>query len=760
MPPDFKESSSIPPATIEALPGAAAPSSIPMAGPSHGPDSPEMFVNRELSWLEFNARVLSEAANPDVPVYERLKFLGIFSSNLDEFFMVRAAGLLAQLSSDIEEVPPDGMTPRQQLQALSVRAHELCDEAYRIWNGELVRDLKDVGIALVKPQELSAETLAELDRRFVRECFPVLTPIAIDPVHPFPHVRNKGINVGVIFERSGTTNEPSFGVVQVPTTLPRLLEVPLDGYRRAFVTLEDLILRHLGLTFPDVSVRGQYTFRVTRNFDIQIDDDEAEDLLITLQAELRRRERGNAVRLQVSVDAPEDSIRWLCRELKLDSSRDVYRHEGPLFLGALPALTSGDKRRELRDDAFSPQYVPPFRDSDDFFETIRGGDVLLHHPYESFEAVVDFLWQAAEDPDVLAIKQTLYRTGGESPLVKALQRAAELGKQVTALVELKARFDEESNIQWARTLERSGVNVMYGLLGLKTHCKVLLVVRRELGGLRRYCHLATGNYNQQTAKLYEDLSMFTAREDFGEDCTALFNLLTGYSAPKRWNHLIAAPLGLHEAVLGLIGREMEHARKGHRAKIQAKMNSLVDADVINALYAASQAGVKIDLIVRGICCLRPQVPGVSENIRVYAVIDRFLEHARIFHFHNDGQSEVFLASADWMPRNFRRRVETMFPIVDPKLKRRLIDEVLGTMRRDNVKNWALQSDGTYRRVPPEDASPLHSQNRFMELARERAKEKDPRLNLSSPQAAPSPGEAFERLRRKALKKRKRKKLPE
>ncbi|MGE3674054.1 MAG: polyphosphate kinase 1, partial [Polyangiaceae bacterium] len=463
----------------------------------------------------------------------------------------------------------------------------------------------------------------------------------------------------------------------------------------------------------------------TRNFDIEIDDDEGEDLLLTMQAELRRRERGEAVRLTLTNDVPRSAVKWLCRQLKLDAKRDVYLVEAPLHLGDLGALVEGEAPRQLRDEAFSPQYVPPLRDSEDIFATIREGDLLLHHPYESFEAVVDFLTRAAEDPQVLAIKQTLYRSGGESPLVRALQRAAELGKQVTALVELKARFDEESNIQWARALERSGVNVMYGLVGLKLHAKVLMVVRQEKNGLQRYVHLATGNYNQQTAKLYEDLSIFTTREDIAEDATALFNLLTGYSAPEGWKQLLVAPLGLKEAVLGLIEREARNAAAGKPARIVAKMNALVDPDVVAGLYAASRAGVEIDLLIRGICCLRPGVPSVSENIRVHAVIDRFLEHARVFYFENGGEPEVFCASADWMPRNFERRVEVMFPILEPRLRKRIITEILETMRSDDTKGWLLEASGRYRRVRPAgpDGKPtVRSQYRFMELARERARE--------------------------------------
>jgi len=737
-------------------PAVSVPASTPVGVVPPRLDDPSLFINRELSWLEFNARVLSEADDQRVPLYERLKFVGIHASNLDEFFMVRVAGLQAQQSGEVEEVPPDGMTPDQQLSKISSRVHELNTEQYRVWNESIKKELRAVGVALVSPDELSPKEQAALDQHFSRDIFPALTPIAIDPVHPFPHVRNKSINVGVIFEKRAHTNEPSFGVVQVPTMLPRLIRVPLEGTRRAFVALEDLIFRHTKLIFPQLRVIGQYAFRVTRNFDIEIDDEEADDLLITLQAELRRRERGHAVRMEVSGDAPSESIAWLCRELDIDTNNDVYNVKGPLFLGDMTDLVAGDERRDLRDEPFTPQYVPPLRDSEDFFATIKAGDVLLHHPYESFAAVVDFLSQAAEDPRVLSIKQTLYRTGGESPLVRALQRAAELGKQVTALVELKARFDEESNIQWARALERSGVNVMYGLLGFKTHAKVLMVVRRERDGLRRYVHLATGNYNQQTARLYEDLSLFTAREDIGEDATSFFNMLTGYSAPARWNRLIVSPLGLHEAVLGLIAREAEHAREGREARIVAKMNSLVDADVIAALYAASQAGVEIDLLVRGICCLRPGVPGISERIRVHAVIDRFLEHARLFHFKNGGQDEVFGSSADWMPRNFRRRVEVLYPLLDEVVKKRAMEEILGTMRSDSTKGWVLRSSGSYERLKPADVGAVRSQARFMELARERSRENDGLRGLTgTPVQVAAPPRTLDKLRRQAVKKRKR-----
>ncbi len=709
---------------------------------------PSRFINRELSWLEFNARVLAEAENDEVPLFERLKFLAIYSSNLDEFFMVRAAGLKAQILGDVVEVPPDGLNPSQQLTAISVRAKELCALQGEIWNDRIHPALRACGLAVVSPDELSEAAQTELDAHFARAIFPVLTPIAIDPAHPFPHLRNKVLNVGFLFSPEDPT-EPTFGLLQLPSTLPRLIPVTGSSFERAFVTMEDLIFRNVKRLFPHLPESGHFAFRVTRNFDIELDEDEGEDLLLTVQAELRRRERGHAVRLEVAGDCPASAIELLCRELSLDEDRDLYALNSPLVLENFTGIAKGDERREFSDRRFTPLYTQPLRDSEDFFSTIRKGDILLHHPYESFEAVIDFVTQAAEDSNVLAIKQTLYRTGGESPLVRALQRAAELGKQVTAVVELKARFDEASNIQWAHALERSGVNVMYGLLGFKTHAKVLLVVRKEGDSLRRYVHLATGNYNQQTARLYEDISLFTARESIAEDATSLFNLLTGYSAPEKWNQLITAPLGLHEAVLGLIYRERDHALSGQPARLIAKLNSLVDAEVIEALYLASQAGVKVDLLIRGICCLRPGMEGVSTNIRVHAVVDRFLEHARIFYFENAGNGEVYCSSADWMPRNCRRRVEVMFPIVDEKLRERLKDEILETMASDNVKGWLLGEDGRYRRVPRKKDGLVRSQEVFMAQARKHVRPPAPALR---PVESGPPGKSgLEKLRQRRRK---------
>jgi polyphosphate kinase len=714
------------PPPSSAPPRPASVSSVALM--SEVPDlrSPHLYLNRELSWLEFNVRVLAEAENEAVPLLERLKFHAIVASNLDEFFMVRVAGLKQQLTNDVGEMPPDGMTVTEQLTGISQRVHDLVDRQSTNLTHNLLPKLAEQGIHLVKPESLLPEAQAALDQRFQAEIFPILTPIAIDPGHPFPHLRNKSLNLGVMFQREGSV-EAAFGVVQVPMMLPRLFEVlgvkgPVGTpVRHTFVLLEDLIARNVATIFPAVRLRGVYVFRVTRNFDLEIDEEEGEDLLQTIQQELRRRERGNAVRLEVAGEPTPASLARLVKALKLDPERDVYRTTGVLNVSDLMQIAAREDRKDLRDEAFVPLALPQLHHTEDIFQTIRENDILLQQPYESFDHVVDLITRAADDPDVLAIKQTLYRAGGDSPIVKALGRAAEAGKQVTAIVELKARFDEESNIVWARTLEQSGVHVVYGLLGLKTHAKCLLIVRREKGQLRRYVHLSTGNYNPSTARSYTDVALFTARPNIGEDASSLFNLLTGYSAPPKWNSFIVSPLGLHEAVLGLIQREAEHARAGRPARITAKMNALVDADVVEALYRASQAGVQITLLVRGICCLRPRVPGVSDTIEVRAIVDRFLEHGRVFHFVNGGKDDVYIASADWMPRNFHRRVEVMVPIEDATLRARLID-VLQVSVGDNVKSWRLLPDGTYARADAKPGAPLvRSQSRFVEMTRDKVK---------------------------------------
>ncbi len=699
-------------------------------------DDPTLFINRELSWLEFNQRVLDEALDPQVPILERLKFLAISASNLDEFFMVRVAGLKQQLAGGVVETSADGLRPAEALARISVRAQRMVAEQYRVLRNEILPGLGQIGIRVLVPSELDGEQKKLLGSHFTNHLYPALTPLAIDPGHPFPHLRNRTLNLAIALDRGvgGRAGAVAgFAVVQVPAVLGRFVEVPQPQARRAYVLLEDAIAMHVGDLFPGTRILGVWPFRVTRNFDLNYDEDESADLLQTIQKEVRRRDRGNAVRLEIGHGADPGVRRFLADALRLGND-DVYAVDGPLHLADLGVLGAGDDHpREARDEPAAPQQVPRLRDAASTFEAIALQDVLLQHPYETFEHVVDFIEEAADDPNVLAIKQTLYRTSGDSPIVKALARAAEAGKQVTALVELKARFDEENNILWARALEEAGVHVVYGLIGLKTHCKVALVVRREGKGIRRYVHLSTGNYNPSTARIYTDLSLFTCRDSFGADATALFNLLTGYSQPASWKRFIVAPMELHNAVVSMIEREAEHARNGTGGRIIAKMNALVDPEVIKALYRASQAGVKIDLLCRGICCLRPGVPGVSENIRVASIVDRFLEHSRVYYFGNGGKEEIWLSSADWMPRNFVRRVEIAFPVEDAALKARVRDEILAVQLADNVKTRVLRSDGTYERVGPtvKGEEAIRSQMRFSELARSRAEPSivEPRLRL-------------------------------
>ncbi len=615
-----------PPAALTVVP---PPATAPAPPPTQNLSDARFFINRELSWLAFNERVVEEGLDPAVPALERLKFLAIASSNLDEFFMIRVAGLKQQLVGHVEESGPDAMSPGEQLAAIATRSHEMVARLYRALLGDVLPNLERAGVRLLSNSQLPPEADQFLADAFAREIFPVLTPIALDPGHPFPHLRNKSLNLAVRFAATAPGARLRYGVVPVPSVLPRLLELP-DAGRRTYVLLEDVISRYVAQLFPGMPVEGCWAFRVTRNWDLSIDEEEAEDLLVTIEREVRRRDRGSAVRLELAAQAEQHLSDYLVRALKLGPA-DVYRLEGPLNVPDLLPLLGRIEQKELHDEPFTPVVPPVVGDGErDFFRLIREKDVLLHHPYESFDPVVSFIEGAAEDPQVLAIKMTLYRTGKDSPVVRALQRAAENGKQVTALVELKARMDEEANILWARALEQSGVHVVYGLIGYKTHCKVTLIVRREAGGLRRYVHLGTGNYNPGTARIYSDLSLFTARDDYGADATSLFNLLTGYSRPTQWKKFKVAPLGLKAAVIEMIEREAEIARQTGKGRIVAKMNSLADSDVIKALYRASQAGVQIDLIVRGICGLRPGVPGVSERIRVVSIVDRYLEHTRIW----------------------------------------------------------------------------------------------------------------------------------
>ena len=678
-------------------------------------------INRELSWLEFNQRVLSEACDPTVPLAERLKFQGIVSSNLDEFFMVRVSGLRQMVTSGVKETGKDGLPPTEQLRRISDATHAMLDRLYGNWRTALVPGLADkAGIRFLKAAALNPDQRADLDRRFAKDIWPVLTPLAVDQGHPFPILGNRSLNLGILLHRQQkrvTRRHSIVAVVQVPKVLDRLIQVqPGDEGTSGYILLEDLIAMHVNGLFPGFRVVGCSPFRLTRNFDLAIAEDEADDLLKTIQRQLRKRERGQAVRLEIAHDAPGELEAFLRSALRLDPV-DVYRLDGPLRIGDLSALTRHERLIPFRDQGYVPQPSPALRDAD-IFQVLAERDVLLHHPYQTFDHVVDFIADAAEDPQVLAIKQTLYRTSADSPIIQALTRAAENGKQVTAVVELKARFDEGRNIAWAQLLESAGVHVVYGLPGLKIHCKVALVVRREQDSIRRYVHLSTGNYNPATARLYGDISYFTSRDPFADDACALFNLITGYASPPAWKRFLVTPLGCKERMIQLIEQE---ALSGPRGRIIAKMNSLVDTDLIQALCAASCAGVRIDLLVRGICCLRPGIAGHSENIRVRSTVDRFLEHARIYYFKANGKDELYLSSADWMPRNFARRVEVMFPVEDETLRSRIRREILDGMLADNAKTWELGPDGRYARLVPADGEPIvRSQQRFIALAREQA----------------------------------------
>ncbi|MCC7109927.1 MAG: polyphosphate kinase 1 [Deltaproteobacteria bacterium] len=701
-------------------------------------DDPSLFINRELSMLAFQRRVLEEADDRSLPIFERLKFLGIVSSNLDEYFMVRVSGVKQQVVVGVTDKSADGRLPQEQALAIAEMAQQFVVEQYRVYN-QLIADIREKpGAVILGGLELSPEQQQAAREHFNSTVFPALTPLAVDPGHPFPHLRNKSLNVALFLRRkeakqprrgkkataAPATPEVSLAVVQMPTVLPRLVKLPASQ-GMAFLPLEELIAVQAAELFPGFTVVEAAFFRVTRNWDINIDEEESEDLVSAVQEELRRRDRGMAVRLELSAGASEEVERTLCRALSI-APYEVFRIPGPLQLQDFTALADSDARPELFVDPLTPAVPLAFKDTENpVFNVFRDKDVLLHHPYESFDPVVRFIEEAADDPNVLAIKQTLYRTSWNSPFVRALSRAAENGKQVAVLVEIKARFDEANNIAWARRLEDSGVHVVYGLLGLKTHCKVALVVRREGTTIRRYIHLGTGNYNPQTARSYTDLSLFTARTEVADDVSALFNMLTGLSDAPKWKRLTVAPLSLQDRVLFLINREAERARKGEPARIIGKMNSLVDPTVVRALYEASAAGVEIDLIVRGMCALRPGVPGVSERIRVSSIVDRFLEHSRIFVFGTGASAEVYLSSADWMTRNFTKRIEVMFPIEDPAIKQRVLDEIVATHLADNQKARRLSADGTWSRADANVANPVRSQTALLAAAHAAAEPRSP-----------------------------------
>jgi polyphosphate kinase len=682
---------------------------------------PKLFINRELSWLAFNRRVLEEAQDVSQPLLERVRFLGIVTSNLDEFFEVRVAGIKQQIEHESDDAGPDGMSARQTFEAIRQDVLQLIEDQYLLWNDELLPALSKHGVYLHDFKGLSKTDQTWATNYFREEVFPVLTPLAVDASHPFPQLQNKSHNLFLRLKRPERPTDILHAVVAIPRVLPRLVRIPhpkADEWH--YILIQNLIQSHIHDLFPGLEVEQVYGFRITRNSDLYIDDEEAENLLRTIEDELRKRARGNAVRLEVEQGCPPDMRRVLLDIFKLGED-DVYLINGPLnFLHLMP-LTSIDALASLRDKPYIPIISNVLPAGGDYFRVIREKDVLLHHPYQSFSSVVEFLDHAASDPAVLAIKMTLYRTSGDSPIVHSLIRAAEMGKQVTVLVELRARFDEANNILWARQLEEAGVHVVYGLVGLKTHCKVLMVVRRDEDRLRHYLHLGTGNYHPSTARFYTDLSLFTSNHELGEEIGMLFNTLTGLSEFKGIKQLIVAPFQMHDTFLKLIHHERDLAKQGKEGRIIVKLNSLVEESLIIALYEASQAGVKIDLIVRGICCLRPGMPGVSENIRVISIVGRFLEHSRIFFFGNGGKPKVYLGSADWMPRNLFRRVEVVFPVLDPNLRKRITDVILPGYLSDCVKARVLGSNGVYTRaVCPPGQEPTQAQLHFRNLARKAA----------------------------------------
>jgi len=680
---------------------------------------PALFLNRELSLLEFNRRVLAQARDTGLPLLERLRFLTICSTNLDEFFEIRAAGLKEQVTYGVQHFQPDGMSPQETLRRISVVGHELVSEQYRVLNEELLPALAEQGIQLLRRGSWTAEDGRWIKRHFLSEVLPVLTPMGIDPAHPFPRVLNKGLCMAVTVEgRDAFHRSSGVAVVQVPRSLPRLIALPREGPGEyAFVMLSSVIHEHAGELFPGMSVTGCFQFRVTRNSDLWVDEEEVDNLLQALKGELPNRKFGEAVRLEVADTCSPDMAQFLLRNAGL-SADDLYRVNGPVNLHRLAAVYELVQRPELKFPPFVPGTQPKLAQTSDLFELIRAEDVLLHHPFESFAPVVQLLQQAAEDPHVLAIKQTLYRTDVGSPIVTALLDAARAGKEVTAVVELRARFDEATNIDLATRLQEAGANVVYGIVGYKAHAKMLLIVRREGRRLRRYVHLGTGNYHPGTARVYTDLGLFTARPEIGTDVHKLFQELTGLGQVARLKCLLRSPFTLKSAMLERIGREMDAARAGRKARIVARLNSLSDPGLIQSLYEASQAGVEIDLLVRGICCLRPGVRGVSENIRVRSIVGRFLEHSRAYYFFAGGEEEVLLSSADWMERNFIRRFEVCFPVLDEALRSRVLAEALELPLSDNQQAWLLQSDGEYVRVP-HGKEPLKSQQALLEHHSER-----------------------------------------
>ena len=685
--------------------------------------NPKYYENRELSWIKFDERVLSEARDKNIPLLERLKFISITSSNLDEFFMVRVASLKDMVHANYKKRDIAGMTATEQLTAINEATRELVNTQYSTYMRSLIPLLNKEGIYLLDAHEdLTEEQGKFVDRYFEESVYPVLTPMAVDASRPFPLIRNKTLNIAALLTGKQSEGETVFATVQVPSVLPRLVQIPTEDGSTCFILLEQIIERNISVLFSNYNVLCAYPYRVMRNADLTIDEDEASDLLKEIQNKLKMRQWGEVIRLEIEDMADKKLLKFLKTELKV-ADEDIFRIAGPIDLTFLMKVYGIEGYDHLRYKPYTPQRVPEIAPEDNIFDAIRRGDIFLHHPYETFDPVVDFIRQASKDPDVLAIKQTLYRVSGNSPIISSLAQAAENGKQVTVLVELKARFDEEHNIVWAKKLEQAGCHVIYGLVGLKTHSKIALVVRREEDGIRRYVHLGTGNYNDSTAKLYTDCGIFTCKESIGEDATAVFNMLSGYSEPLSWNELILAPYWLRDKFIKLIDREKKHAKNGGEARIIAKMTSLCDPGIIEALYEASAAGVKIDLIVRGICCLRVGIPGVSENITVRSIVGNFLEHSRIFYFWNDGDTEIYMGSADWMPRNLDRRVEIIFPVLETSLKEKAL-HILEVELADNMKARVLGADGKYEKLDRRGKVAVNSQEQFCEEAKEEVPKQD------------------------------------
>lgn len=708
---------------------------------NHKPKGKVAYFNRELSWLAFNRRVLEQAQNERFPLMERVRFLSFVCSNLDEFFEVRVAGLVQQVDSGFIEVGFDGLGPKEQLRRILSISHTLVADKYRCWNTQIMPQLQKEGIVFKSKDQLTRNELSWVKDYFDEQVFPVLTPMGIDPAHPFPQLTNKSLNVLVwLKDPTYPKKKLMMAVIPVPRILPRILQIESNSRKgHSYIFLSDIIKTHAAKLFSGYTVKGAWAFRITRNNDLYIDEEEAENLLSTIEEELHKMRKGAAVRLEIEKDVNPEILDELLEAIHLPKEY-VFRIGGPINLVRLFGLYDMVDRPDLKFPAFYPYQLPAFSSKDKIYSKLRNDDYMLHHPFDSYTPVVDFIEHAAEDPKVFAIKQTLYRTSGDSPIIRSLQKASENGKQVTALVELKARFDEANNIQWARELEQSGVHVVYGLVGLKTHCKCCLVVRREDGALRRYAHLGTGNYNPKTAKSYTDLSFFTSREEITREVADLFNTLTGFQRSPKFEHLLVAPFNLHERMQKMIHTEARNAKAGKPARIIVKVNSLIDRETIDNLYVASQAGVKIDLIVRGICGLVPGVRGLSDNIRVVSILGRYLEHSRIFYFENgDNEPHIYCGSADWMPRNFYRRIEAVFPVQNPKLRSFITDVFFPTYFRDNQLGKYLRPNGSYAPVTPaKGAEQFASQDEFITRAEIMRKESEKKISTPPDEQQASP----------------------